>query len=77
VEDAEFAVKQLAQTSMRSEVGKISLDTVFKEREQLNIKIVEAINKAAEPWGLVCLRYEIRDMTMPKKVQEAMQVRIE
>lgn len=77
MEDAEFAVKQLAQTSMRSEVGKISLDTVFKEREQLNIKIVEAINKAAEPWGLVCLRYEIRDMTMPKKVQEAMQVRIE
>lgn len=77
---------------MRSEVGKIILDTVFKEREQLNIAIVggitlyiflyiyfkfclsEAINKAAEPWGIVCLRYEIRDMQMPHKIQEAMQV---
>uniref|UniRef100_A0A915LCK8 Band 7 domain-containing protein n=1 Tax=Meloidogyne javanica TaxID=6303 RepID=A0A915LCK8_MELJA len=73
VEDPEFAVKQLAQTTMRSEVGKIILDTVFKEREVLNIAIVEAINKAAEPWGIVCLRYEIRDMKMPQKIQEAMQ----
>lgn len=77
VEDPEFAVKQLAQTTMRSEVGKIILDTVFKEREQLNASIVEAINKAAEPWGLVCLRYEIRDMKMPKKIQEAMQLQVE
>jgi regulator of protease activity HflC (stomatin/prohibitin superfamily) len=74
VEDVQFAVKQLAQTTMRSEVGKIVLDTVFKEREQLNISIVEAINKASDPWGIVCMRYEIRDMTMPKKIQEAMQV---
>ncbi|KAF7637927.1 PHB domain-containing protein [Meloidogyne graminicola] len=77
VEDPEFAVKQLAQTTMRSEVGKIILDTVFKEREQLNIAIVEAINKAAEPWGIVCLRYEIRDMQMPHKIQEAMQMQVE
>uniref|UniRef100_A0A914YJG6 Band 7 domain-containing protein n=1 Tax=Panagrolaimus superbus TaxID=310955 RepID=A0A914YJG6_9BILA len=74
VDDPEFAVTQLAQTTMRSEVGKISLDTVFKEREQLNVNIVYAINKAAEPWGLVCMRYEIRNMTMPARVQEAMQV---
>lgn len=60
MDDVEFAVMQLAQSTMRSEVGKIALDTVFKEREQLNISIVEAINKSAEPWGLVCLRYEIR-----------------
>nr|CAD2203154.1 unnamed protein product [Meloidogyne enterolobii] len=77
VEDPEFAVKQLAQTTMRSEVGKIILDTVFKEREVLNIAIVEAINKAAEPWGIVCLRYEIRDMKMPQKIQEAMQMQVE
>jgi len=60
VDDVEFAVMQLAQSTMRSEVGKIALDTVFKEREQLNISIVQSINKSAEPWGLVCLRYEIR-----------------
>jgi regulator of protease activity HflC (stomatin/prohibitin superfamily) len=76
VEDPEFAVKQLAQTTMRSEVGKIILDTVFKEREQLNIAIIEAINKAAEPWGIVCLRYEIRNMNMPPKIQEAMQMQV-
>ncbi|KAK6026794.1 SPFH/Band 7/PHB domain protein, partial [Ostertagia ostertagi] len=74
VDDPEFAVTQLAQTTMRSEVGKISLDTVFKEREQLNVNIVEAINKAAEPWGIKCMRYEIRDMHMPEKIQEAMQM---
>ncbi|VDK17316.1 unnamed protein product [Anisakis simplex] len=77
VDDPEFAITQLAQTTMRSEVGKISLDTVFKEREQLNVSIVEAINKAAEPWGLQCMRYEIRDMTMPVKIQEAMQMQVE
>lgn len=77
VDDPEFAVTQLAQTTMRSEVGKIQLDTVFKEREQLNINIVDAINKAAEPWGLICMRYEIRTMTMPARVQEAMQMQVE
>jgi regulator of protease activity HflC (stomatin/prohibitin superfamily) len=75
--DPEFAVSQLAQTTMRSEVGKISLDTVFKEREQLNIAIVEALNKAAEPWGIICKRYEIRTMTMPARIQEAMQMQVE
>ncbi|CAI4221465.1 unnamed protein product [Auanema sp. JU1783] len=77
VDDPEFAVTQLAQTTMRSEVGKISLDTVFKEREQLNFAIVSAINKAAEPWGITCMRYEIRDMHMPVKIQEAMQMQVE
>ncbi|PAV57609.1 hypothetical protein WR25_03455 [Diploscapter pachys] len=77
VDDPEFAVTQLAQTTMRSEVGKISLDTVFKERETLNECIVAAINKAAEPWGITCMRYEIRDMHMPSKIQEAMQMQVE
>ncbi|CAD5206494.1 unnamed protein product [Bursaphelenchus okinawaensis] len=77
VDDPEFAVTQLAQTTMRSEVGKISLDTVFKEREQLNVSIVESLNKAAEPWGLVCMRYEIRNMTMPERIQQAMQMQVE
>uniref|UniRef100_A0A5S6QAA4 PHB domain-containing protein n=1 Tax=Trichuris muris TaxID=70415 RepID=A0A5S6QAA4_TRIMR len=77
VEDAEFAITQLAQTTMRSEVGKITLDTVFRERESLNESIVAALNKAAHPWGLTCLRYEIRDMKMPKKIEEAMQMQVE
>jgi regulator of protease activity HflC (stomatin/prohibitin superfamily) len=77
IDDPEFAVTQLAQTTMRSEVGKISLDTVFKEREQLNTAIVCAINKAALPWGLECLRYEIRNMNMPARIQEAMQMQVE
>lgn len=60
VEDPEFAVIQLAQTTMRSELGKISLDKVFREREGLNVCMVDSINKASEVWGISCLRYEIR-----------------
>jgi len=62
VEDAEFAVIQVAQTTMRSELGKISLDKVFREREGLNVSIVESINKASSAWGITCLRYEIRKL---------------
>lgn len=47
---------------IRSEIGKMSLDTIFRERENLNIGIVESINKAAESWGITCLRYEIRKL---------------
>ncbi|KRX14835.1 Cactin, partial [Trichinella nelsoni] len=77
VEEPEFAITQLAQTTMRSEVGKITLDTVFRERESLNESIVFALNKAASPWGITCMRYEIRDMKMPKKIEEAMQMQVE
>lgn len=77
VEDPEFAITQLAQTTMRSELGKISLDSVFKERESLNIAIVEAINKASNDWGITCMRYEIRDIKLPDRVQEAMQMQVE
>lgn len=77
VEDPEFAVTQLAQTTMRSELGKISLDNVFQERERLNHNIVEAINHAAEVWGISCLRYEIRDIQLPQTVVEAMQMQVE
>ncbi|XP_077257913.1 stomatin like 2 [Temnothorax americanus] len=77
VEDAEFAVIQVAQTTMRSELGKISLDKVFREREGLNVSIVESINKASGAWGITCLRYEIRDIKLPSRVQEAMQMQVE
>ena len=58
---------------MRSELGQLSLDAVFKERAVLNSSIVEAINSAAVPWGLECLRCEIRDIALPDKVVEDMQ----
>nr|CDS25752.1 stomatin protein 2 [Hymenolepis microstoma] len=77
VEDAEFAITQLAQTTMRSEIGKIPLDNVFKEREALNYSIVRAISKASEPWGIECLRYEIRDIQLPSKIKDAMQMQVE
>jgi regulator of protease activity HflC (stomatin/prohibitin superfamily) len=77
VEDPEFAITQLAQTTMRSEIGKITLDSVFKERESLNIAIVESINVASHSWGLTCMRYEIRDISLPNRVQEAMQMQVE
>jgi regulator of protease activity HflC (stomatin/prohibitin superfamily) len=73
VEDYVFAVTQLAQTTMRSEIGKLSLDRTFEERESLNTAIVNAINEAAEPWGVQVLRYEIKDITPPRSVQEAME----
>merc|ERR1712018_1030403 len=77
VEDPEFAITQLAQTTMRSEIGKITLDTLFRERELLNKGIVIAINSASDAWGIECLRYEIRDIRMPARVQEAMQMQVE
>ncbi|ELU05414.1 hypothetical protein CAPTEDRAFT_225245 [Capitella teleta] len=77
VMDAEFAISKLAQTTMRSELGKIPLDTVFKERDLLNVAIVETINKAAAAWGLDCKRYEILDITLPPQVQLAMQMQVE
>ena len=68
-----FGVTQLAQTTMRSEIGKISLDKTFEERDLLNAAIVAAINDAGEAWGTTCLRYEIKDITPPKSVLEAME----
>ncbi|KAI1772203.1 hypothetical protein F4818DRAFT_449577 [Hypoxylon cercidicola] len=72
VEDAEYAISQLAQTTMRSEIGQLSLDHVLKERAALNINITAAINEAAQAWGVTCLRYEIRDIHAPAAVVEAM-----
>ncbi|MER2494344.1 SPFH domain-containing protein [Catenovulum sediminis] len=73
VEDYVFAVTQLAQTTMRSEIGKIDLDKTFEERDMLNAKIVTSINEAAESWGVAVLRYEIKDITPPGTIMEAME----
>ena len=72
VEDAEYAISQLAQTTMRSEIGRLTLDHVLRERAALNTNITEAINEAARDWGVVCLRYEIRDIHAPEGVVGAM-----
>ncbi|NXU51239.1 STML2 protein, partial [Turnix velox] len=77
VEDPEYAVTQLAQTTMRSELGKLSLDRVFRERESLNANIVDAINQASDFWGIRCLRYEIKDIHVPPRVKESMQMQVE
>ena len=58
---------------MRAEIGKLELDKTFEERDTLNANIVEAINKAAEPWGVTALRYEIRDIDPPESVMNAME----
>ncbi|KAL9598571.1 MAG: hypothetical protein Q9219_004402 [cf. Caloplaca sp. 3 TL-2023] len=72
VEDAEYAISQLAQTTMRSEIGRLTLDHVLRERAALNTNITEAINEAARDWGVICLRYEIRDIHAPDGVVAAM-----
>ncbi|MCI5048892.1 MAG: paraslipin [Rickettsiales bacterium] len=76
VSDPVFAVTQLAQTTMRSEIGKLSLDECFEERERLNANIVLAINEAAETWGIQCMRYEIKNITPPRTVLNAMELQV-
>ena len=73
VDNYVYAVTQLAQTTMRSEIGKIDLDKTFEERESLNINIVNSINVASEPWGVQVLRYEIKDIQPPRTILDAME----
>jgi regulator of protease activity HflC (stomatin/prohibitin superfamily) len=76
VEDYVFAVTQLAQTTMRSELGKMELDKTFEERDILNTKIVTSINQAAGPWGIQVMRYEIKDIIPPGSIMEAMEAQM-
>ncbi len=76
VDDYVFAVTQLAQTTMRSELGKMELDKTFEERDQLNTNIVTSINEASGPWGIQVLRYEIKDIVPPNSVMEAMEAQM-
>ena len=76
VTDASYAVSQLAQTTMRSELGKITLDKTFLERDMLNVNIVQSINEASAVWGIQCLRYEIKDITPPDNVRQAMELQV-
>jgi regulator of protease activity HflC (stomatin/prohibitin superfamily) len=68
-----FAITQLAQTTLRSEVGKIDLDRTVEERMNINVAVVSELDKASEPWGVKVLRYEIKNITPPKDVLAAME----
>ncbi len=73
ITDFGFAITQLAQTMLRSEVGKIDLDKTFEERTNINIAVVSELDKASEPWGVKVLRYEIKNITPPADVLAAME----
>ena len=73
ISDYLFAISQLAQTTLRSEIGKIDLDRTFEERAHINGQIVNELDKASEPWGVKVLRYEIKNITPPQDVLAAME----
>ena len=73
IENYKIAAIQLAQTSLRSAIGKIELDKTFEERDNINQQVVMAIDDAAQNWGVKVLRYEIKDITPPHSVMEAME----
>ena len=68
-----FATTQLAQTTMRSEMGKLDLDRSFEERTAINAAIVSAVDKASDPWGIKVTRYEIKNITPPRTIRDAME----
>jgi regulator of protease activity HflC (stomatin/prohibitin superfamily) len=73
IQDYHFAISQLAQTTLRSEVGKIDLDKTFEERTNINTQVVSEVDKATDPWGVKVLRYEIKNITPPSDVLAAME----
>ena len=73
ISDYMFAISQLAQTTLRSEVGKIDLDKTFEERTNINTSVVSELDKASESWGVKVLRYEIKNITPPHDILAAME----
>ncbi|HYS79445.1 MAG TPA: stomatin-like protein [Anaeromyxobacteraceae bacterium] len=73
INDYHFAITQLAQTTLRSEIGKIELDRTFEERAHINAQTVSELDKATVPWGVKVLRYEIKNITPPKDILAAME----
>lgn len=70
------AITQLAQTTLRSVIGKMELDKTFEERDHINVSVVSAIDESAQNWGVKVLRYEIKDLTPPREILHAMQAQI-
>ncbi|HEC52042.1 hypothetical protein LCGC14_0259860 [marine sediment metagenome] len=73
INDYRYASMQLAQTTLRSVVGKIDLDKTFEERETINVQVVKALDEAAQPWGVKVLRYEIADIELPATILDALE----
>lgn len=73
VNDYVYALMQLAQTTLRSEIGKIDLDKTFEERTNINASVITELDKASEPWGVKVLRYEIKNITPPRDILNAME----
>ena len=73
IDNYKFASIQIAQTTMRSVIGKLELDKTFEEREAINTTIVEAVDKASEPWGVKVTRYEVKNISPPQSIRDAME----
>jgi regulator of protease activity HflC (stomatin/prohibitin superfamily) len=73
IRDYRFAIIQLAQTTMRSEIGKLDLDVTFETREKINSSIVNAVDEASDPWGIKVTRYEIKNIEPPQTIRDAME----
>jgi len=73
IRNYQFAIIQLAQTTMRSEIGKIDLDVTFESRENINSQIVNAVDEASDPWGIKVTRYEIKNIETPQTIRDAME----
>ncbi len=73
IDDYRFASIQIAQTTMRSIIGKLELDKTFEERDLINTAIVEAVDKASDPWGIKVSRYEVKNITPPQSIKDAME----
>lgn len=76
IENYRYAARQLAQTTMRSEIGKIELDNTFSERARINEAIVKAVDEAADPWGIKVTRYEIKDISPTETVAFALEQQV-
>ena len=73
IDNYRFAVIQIAQTTMRSIIGKMELDKTFEERETVNASIVAAVDKASDPWGIKVSRYEVKNISPPQSIRDAME----
>ena len=73
IDNYRFASIQIAQTTMRSVIGKLELDKTFEERETINVSIVDAVDKASEPWGVKVTRYEVKNISPPQSIKDAME----
>ena len=73
INNYQFASTQLAQTTMRSVIGKLELDRTFEERETINFAIVDAVDKASDPWGVKVTRYEVKNIIPPQSIKDAME----